>query len=165
MQARVGPASVPDFSIVVRAVPDDLMRHRSGVYGYLPRPGTPFAKPRWHVDWTSRPEVAQARDVRLDYHRGLQAEREVVAAMRGQGVSDEHIARHIVALRNETRLSKYSEAELPMIYARNLDKYGDRQGPAYATLLAKYGSPPEVIRAGLRSNPSMDILTGIGIVQ
>ena len=42
--------------------------------------------------------------------------------------------------------------------------YGRPYGPTYEWLLAKPGSPQGVIAAGMRSNATMDILTGIAKV-
>ena len=153
-----------DPSYVLAQVPADLQRDAKGVYGLTPRPGTEFSKPGW-PDWTDPQAVARARAVRLDYHQGLADEKAWVAGMRDKGVADEAIARELVDIRNKSRLSKYREDQLPMIHRRNLDKYGNPFGPGYESLLEKYGSPQEVILAGTRSNPAMDVLTGIATVK
>ncbi|GAU00879.1 hypothetical protein BSLA_01f1923 [Burkholderia stabilis] len=61
-------------------------------------------------------------------------------------------------------MSKYSEDKLPVLYERNMAKYGNKYGPTYEALLQEHGSPEGVIAAGTRSNPAMDILTGIAKV-
>jgi hypothetical protein len=139
-------------------------RHERGVYGYVPKPGTQFASsPPW-PDWTDPEQVAAARGVRLGYHQGLADEVAWVDGMRQKGTSDEDIARELVDIRNKTRMSKYSEDKLPMLYERNEREYGNKFGPTYESLLDKYGSADQVIQAGTRSNAGMDVLTGVATV-
>ena len=154
-----------DFSYVVKELPDDLVPDASGVYGHMPLPGTPFAKPKWSVDWTNPAEVAAARKVRLDYHKGLAEEKAFVDRMRSQGVPGETIARELVDMRNKGRMAMYPPEQLPMLFERNMGKYQNKYGPGYDDLLEKYGSVDGIIAAGTRSNPSMDILTGIGKME
>lgn len=42
--------------------------------------------------------------------------------------------------------------------------YENALGPTYEMQLAKYGTPQGVIQAGMRTNPTMDVLTGIATV-
>jgi hypothetical protein len=149
----------------VKRVPDDLVSDDRGVYGYVPKEGTQFAPPKWPVDWTDPAQVANAREVRLGYHDGLVAERDLVTSLRADGMDEESIARNIVDLRNETRISKYPADKVEMLYQRNLETYGNPKGPSYESLLAKYGSPQGVIEAGTRSNTTMDVLTGIATIE
>jgi hypothetical protein len=134
------------------------------VYGYLPTDESPFASTRWPVDWTDSEQVANAQAIRLQYHSGLQTESDFVQSLQGQGLSDEEIAPQLVQLRNQSRLSYYSESELPAVYERNMATYGNTLGPTYEMQLAKYGTPQGVIQAGMRTNPTMDVLTGIATV-
>lgn len=77
-------------------------------------------------------------------------------------MADEAIAKKLVEARNQARLSHYKTPEaLDVVYQRNMSAYGNKYGPTYESQLEKYGSPTEVINAALRSNDSMDILTGI----
>ncbi|MET3218353.1 UNVERIFIED_ORG: putative Zn-binding protein involved in type VI secretion [Burkholderia territorii] len=152
------------FDYVVDTMPADLVSNPKGVYGYTPVEGSEFAAPKWPVDWTNPEQVANARNVRLEYHQGLADERAWIADMRASGASQESIGRQIVDMRNQTRMSKYAEDKLPVLYERNMAKYGNKYGPTYEALLQKYGSPEGVIAAGTRSNPTMDILTGIAKV-
>ena len=161
----VGAGRASKFDYAVKEVPGDLVSDSRGVYGYIPMEGTQFAPPKWPVDWTNPEQVAAARGVRLGYHQGLADEATWVADMRGRGLPDEDIARQIVDMRNQTRMSKYSEDQLPVLYERNMTTYGSPYGPTYESLLAKYGSPQGVIAAGTRSNVTMDILTGIAKVD
>ncbi|QND90071.1 RHS repeat/ LysM domain-containing protein [Chromobacterium vaccinii] len=157
--------STDSFNYTVKNLPADLVEDYQGVYGYVPVNGSQFAPPKWPVDWTSPEQVAAARSVRLEYHQGLADEAALVSKMRTDGVAEESIAREIVDVRNQTRMSKYSAEQLPILYERNMMKYGSQYGPTYESLLAKYGSPQGVISAGTRSNLSMDILTGIARVN
>lgn len=159
-----GASAAFDPSYVTPTVPKDLVADARGVYGYVPIPGTQFASsPPW-PDWTDPQQVAAAREVRLGYHQGLADEVAWVDGMRQKGASDENIARELVDIRNKTRMSKYTEDKLPMLYERNEREYGNKFGPTYESLLDKYGSADQVILAGTRSNAGMDTLTGIAIV-
>jgi len=153
-------------SYVTTSVPDNLVRDERGVHGYLPKPGTPFAKsPPW-PDWTDPQAVAAAHEVRVDYHKGLANEKAWIDGQRAKGVDEEGIARELVDMRNKARLSKYREDQLPMVYERNEVEYGNKYGPTYEMLLAKYeGKPSNVIDAGTRSNTGMDVLCGVATVK
>ncbi|MCE2028017.1 hypothetical protein [Sessilibacter corallicola] len=143
-------------------LPDDLTEDASGVYGYLPTEDSQFHTSKWPVDWTNASQVESARDTRLEYHEGLRKKREWVNNLRANGNSDESIARRIVDQRNQDRLSHYkTEDELAIVYRRNERRYGNKYGPTYESQLKKYQSAEAVIEAALRSNDTMDILTGI----
>jgi hypothetical protein len=161
-----GGSGAFDPSYVTTSIPANVIRDERGVYGYLPTPGTPFAKsPPW-PDWTNPQAVAAAHVVRVGYHEGLAQEVAWVGDMRAKGVGEEQIARELVDIRNKARLSKYSEDQLPMIYERNLGEYKNKYGPTYEMLLAKYqGKVSEVIDAGTRSNTGMDVLCGVATVK
>ncbi len=151
---------------MVTAVPKDLVPDPRGVYGYMPKPGTPFSKsPPW-ADWTNPQAVAGAHLTRVDYHKGLQHEIEWIGEQRAKGVSEESIARQMVDMRNQARLSKYTEDQLPMVYERNLVEYQNKFGPTYEAQLAKYeNNPSKVIEASTRSNKGMDVLCGVATVK
>ena len=121
-----------------------------------------FHSSKWPVDWTDLDQVSAARATRLEYHVGLEKKKMFVDTLREKGVSDDAIARQIVEMRNQDRLSHYKSPEaLEVVYQRNLEKYGNKTGPTYESQIAKYGSSTEVINAALRTNDTMDILTGI----
>lgn len=143
-------------------MPKDLVEDASGVYGYLPTTDSQFHSSKWPVDWTNSAQVSKARVVRLEYHEGLEKKRQQIASLKKDGVNDKQIAKMIVDSRNKDRLSHYKTPEsLAAVHQRNLDKYGDINGPTYESQLEKYGSDSEIIEAALRSNDTMDILTGI----
>lgn len=153
------------FDYSVDAVPADLEANTAGVYGYTPKPGTEFSQEKWGVDWTDRDATASARAKRLDYHEGLEEKQAWVEEQRASGVADEDIARQIVQERNESRLSFYPEDEQPTIRARNLAKYQNETGPSYEYFISKGKTAQDMINSATRSNPSMDILTGIATVK
>jgi len=143
-------------------MPKDLAVDPKGVYGYLPTKDSQFHSGKWPVDWTNADQVAKARTTRLDYHVGLNKKQQFIDTLRRDGIGDDNIAKQIVEMRNQERLSHYKTPEaLEAVYQRNLTKYGNKSGPTYESQLSKYGSSSEVINAALRSNNTMDILTGI----
>lgn len=143
-------------------MPNDLIPDPEGVYGYMPTEASQFHASKWPVDWSNAEQVAQARVVRLEYHDGLAKKQIYIDDLRASGLSDEDIARKLVDARNNDRLSHYKTPEaLEVVYERNLGLYRNKLGPTYESQIAKYGSPTEVINATLRTNNSMDILTGI----
>jgi hypothetical protein len=75
------------------------------------------------------------------------------------------MARKVVQMRNENRMSYYPPDKQAAIRARNLEKYGNELGPTYETQLSKYGHPEAVIEAAYRTNNTMDVLTGIAEVR
>jgi uncharacterized Zn-binding protein involved in type VI secretion len=168
---RVGESEPPvfpassRFDYTVKQVPVELDANAAGVYGYMPKEGTEFHQSKWGVDWTNREATAAARSTRLEYHQGLEEKRAWIEEQRASGISDEEIARQIVVDRNKSRLSFYSEEELPTVYARNFAKYGDETGPTYEYLIEQDKTPQDIIESATRSNPSMDILTGIATVK
>ncbi len=151
-----------DPSYTVDTVPKDLVPDVSGVYGYLPTPGTEFANSAKWPDWTDPAAVAKANATRVEYHQGLADKADWVAQQRAAGASEEDIARRMVDMRNASRMAMYSPEDLPKLQARNLREYGDPNGPSYEMALRKAdGDPTEVIASALRSNKGVDVLCGI----
>jgi hypothetical protein len=144
-------------------MPNDLLADSRGVYGYLPKEGSEFHIRRWGGDWTDIDQVAGARTTRLEYHQRLEQKIALIDTLRLDGLTEDDIGRQIVDLRNQDRLSYYETPEaLEAVYQRNISKEGyTKYGPSYETQLSKYGTPQAVIDASLRSNPTMDILTGV----
>ncbi len=161
-----GSDSTFDPTYVVSEIPRDIVADAAGVHGYLPKPGTPFAKsPPW-PDWTDPEKVAAAQVVRLGYHEDLADKAGWVEDLRAQGLGEEAIGRQIVDERNQARLSKYAPEDLPMLYERNIAEHGNPLGPSYEAVLKKaLGDPGEVIASALRSNKGMDLLCGICKIQ
>ena len=161
---RVEGLKLKPISDKIRYVnmPNDLVSDPRGVYGYLPTKESQFHPSKWPVDWTNVDQVSKVRTTRLEYHAGLEKKQQFVDMLRSEGVSEHDIARKLVEMRNQDRLSHYKTPEaLKVVYQRNIDKYGNRTGPTFESQLAKYGNTTEVINAALRSNDTMDILTGI----
>lgn len=143
-------------------MPNDLIQDSRGVYGYMPTEASQFHASKWPVDWSNTEQVAKARVTRLEYHDGLAKKKILIDDLRSSGLSEEDIARKLVDARNLDRLSHYKTPEkLEVVYQRNLKEYGNKFGPTYESQIDKYGNPTEVINATLRTNNSMDILTGI----
>jgi hypothetical protein len=158
-----GDTGAPAY--VLGAVPEQLAPDSRGVYGFMPKPGTQFAaSPPW-PDWSNPAAVAKARATRLLYHEGMAQEAKLETDLRAAGADAETIARQIVELRNVNRMATYTKEQLPMLFERNLKEYGRAEGPTYEYLMKKkYKTPEEVIAAGSRTNPAMDVLTGIARV-
>jgi hypothetical protein len=154
-----------DPSYTLDEVPPQLVADAAGVYGYLPKPGTPFAKsPPW-PDWTDPVAVAQARATRLLYHEGFAQEVKLAQDLRAAGEPAETIARQLSELRNVNRMAMYPKDQLPMLFERNLVEYGRKEGPSFEFLMDKYGNDPEkIIASGMRTNPGMDVLCGVAKV-
>ena len=143
-------------------MPHDLDVNPKGVYGYLPKKESQFHSIKWPVDWTDKRQVEKARSIRLNYHEELEQKKQLVNSLRSAKMNDEDIARTLVEKRNSDRLAHYKTPEsLDAVYKRNLEKYGSKTGPTYESQLVKYGTPEGVINASLRSNDTVDILTGI----
>lgn len=154
----------PDPSYTVSEVPPQLVADAAGVYGYLPKAGTPFAKsPPW-PDWTDPVAVAKARATRLVYHRGFAQEVQLEKELRASGASAESIARQLSEMRNTNRMAMYTQEELPMLHERNLVEYGRKEGPSFEWLMDKYKDPEKIIASGMRTNPGMDVLCGVAKV-
>lgn len=162
---EIVPPPVSRFDYTVDKVPADLESNPAGVYGYTPKEGTQFHPSKWGVDWTDPDATASATAKRIEYHEGLEEKQTWISAQRDAGVPDEDIARQINAARNADRLSFYSEEELPTVYARNLEKYGDQMGPSYDYMIESGKTPQQIIESATRTNTSMDILTGIAKVK
>lgn len=103
---------------------------------------------------------ANARAVYLDERE--QIGRLTQELQRG-GRNAEAIGRAVVDLRNALKVrarALMSDSDREQLEARNLELYGDRIGPSYEQLLAKYGSPEAVIEAAVRTNPHIDAMYG-----
>src|SRR5690554_3941787 len=143
-------------------MPHDLDVNPKGVYGYLPKKESQLHSSKWPVDWTDKRQVEKARSIRLNYHEELEQKKQLVNSLRSAKMNDEDIARTLVEKRNSDRLAHYKTPEsLDAVYKRNLEKYGSKTGPTYESQLVQYGTPEGVINASLRSNDTVDILTGI----
>ena len=151
-----------DPSYTVDSMPKDLVQDASGVYGYMPTPGTEFANTAKWPDWTDPAAVAKANATRIEYHQGLADKAAWVEQQRAAGASEEAIARQMVDMRNNARMAMYSAEDLPKLQSRNLAEYGNANGPTYEMALKKADDDPtEVIASALRSNKGVDVLCGI----
>ncbi|WP_141735136.1 RHS repeat-associated core domain-containing protein [Oligoflexus tunisiensis] len=83
--------------------------------------------------------------------------------MKAEGKSPEHIARVTVEGRNAIKLEVRAQGNWFLARAadiRNIVKYGNRAGPSADRLYQKYGSWEEVTRAAMRTNSTINRLTG-----
>ena len=152
-------------TIRVDSLPKDLSLDKRGVYGVMTQPTSHFHDSKKWADWSSGSEVENARRTRLHYHSELRNKRRLASFMLMSGISSERVARRMSHKRNVKRLSYYSEAQLPNIYQRNIEKYGNKYGPSYEQVFTKYGTHEAATRASYRSNNSMDLLTGVAVLK
>lgn len=148
-------------------VSKEVIENPQAVYGYSPKPESSLIK--FKVDWTNPKEVAYAKNERIKYHEDIKMQKanlnDEIGRLRSEGLSLEQIAKIKVNQRNEVRINNYLKSGnkngLESLKKRNLEQYGNPQGPTPNQLYEKYGSWEEVIYASTRSNPGMDVLTGL----
>lgn len=91
--------------------------------------------------------------LRLEYEAAVKALKDKVPVMRSQGMEDEAIARALHAERRELGV-KYKgltpPEKLAEIYARNLEKYGDKLGPTIEYLRDKGKTWEQIIDSATR---------------
>lgn len=77
----------------------------------------------------------------------------------------EEIARLKVEERNQGRMETYIKSNnldgLNAMKERNILEYGRAERPTPEQLYKKYGSWEDVIYGSLKTNPAMDVLTGL----
>ncbi len=83
--------------------------------------------------------------------------------LEAQGCSVEEIARAVSTRRNEIRLEAYADDPegLAALKARNLEKYGHKEGPLPDELYAQYGSWERVLEKAFSPNAGMDACLGL----
>ncbi len=151
---------------MVDSLPNERSLDKRGIYGVLPKKGTQFHVDKFKIDWTDEVATAKAKDIRLDYHSGMDKKLAQLNDLKAKGRSDEYLARRFSYLRNKDRLSYYKTPEaLDKIYQRNVATYGNKFGPSYQSGLQKYGSPQGVLEATFRTNNTYDILTGTATLK
>ncbi|WP_432665098.1 hypothetical protein R9X47_02385 [Wukongibacter baidiensis] len=145
----------------------EIQSNPDAVYGYSPKQESPLNK--FGVDRTNPDEVAFARAERMKYLEKLKNKKiqlkEEIAKLEEDGLSIEAIARLKVEQRNQERMETYIKSNniegLKAMKERNLLQYGRAEGPTHEQLFEKYGSWEAVIYGSLRTNPAMDVLTGL----
>ena len=140
----------------------DVVVNPDAVYGFSPNPDAGSLSGYASYDWTDPSFVAQARENRAAYLQEFQRIFDLVSTMQSEGASMEEIARAASALRNQIRLESYegNPDGLATVKARNLEKYGDENGPTPEWLFERYGSWEAVLDNAINSNPGMDACCG-----
>ncbi|CAM4379538.1 Cytoplasmic protein [Bacillus albus] len=145
----------------------EIEGNTEAVYGYSPKKESALNK--FGVDWTNGDEVAYARSERIKYHEKIQQKRiqleQDIKNLQNDGLSMEEIARLKVEERNQGRMETYIKSNnldgLNAMKERNILEYGRAEGPTPEQLYKKYGSWEDVIYGSLKTNPAMDVLTGL----
>ncbi|WP_336991980.1 T7SS effector LXG polymorphic toxin [Bacillus toyonensis] len=145
----------------------EIEGNTEAVYGYSPKKESALNK--FGVDWTNGDEVGYARSERIKYHEKIQQKRiqleQDIKNLQNDGLSMEEIARLKVEERNQGRMETYIKSNnldgLNAMKERNILEYGRAEGPTPEQLYKKYGSWEDVIYGSLKTNPAMDVLTGL----
>lgn len=140
----------------------DIVENPDAVYGFSPNPDSGSLSPYATYDWTDPEFVAQARENRLAYLLQDQQIFDLVIAMDAEGATIEEIARAASAERNRIRLDSYQNDPegLEKLKTRNLEKYGNEEGPTPEWLYDRYGSWEGVLENAFNTNPGMDACCG-----
>ena len=140
----------------------DIIENPDAVYGFSPRPDSGSLSSYAAYDWTDPDVVALAHENRWAYLQEDQRIYDLAMSMVNEGTGIEEIARKASALRNQIRLESYrNDPEgLAMVKARNLEKYGNEDGPTPESLYEKYGTWEAVLDNSFNTNPGMDACCG-----
>ena len=109
--------------VLKQIYPDD-----TGIYGYLPKEGTPYAK----YDFTDVEKVKQNQAIREEYLEQSKKIQEEIDKVVQQGLPKDEIADKVVNMRNQDKIAaraKMSPEELAPIEARNMEIYKNSVGP------------------------------------
>ena len=114
-------------------------------------------------DWSDPEFVAQAHENRKGYIEQDRQMLDIVKGPQAQGASVEEIARTVSARRNQIRLDSFKDDPegLSIVKARNLERYGNEEGPTPEWLYNRYGSWEAVIDSAFSTNPGMDACCGL----
>ena len=141
----------------------DIIENPDAVYGFSPNPkSTRIGKYADKIDWTNPEQVAVARQTREAYHNVNES---MLQDLYNSGYTTKDIAAKMVEERNMNRINSYinnGDLEgLEIVKQSNLETYGNEFGMSLEQALEKYGSHEEIINATVRSNPGMDVCTGL----
>lgn len=141
---------------------EDIIVNPDAVYGFSPNPDSGSLKEYATYDWTDPEVVAQAHENRRAYFEQYQQIYDLVTLMEAEGASTEEIARAASAKRNQIRIDSYKDDPegLAKVKARNLEKYGNEDGPTPEWLYNKYGSWELVLNNCFKTNSGMDACCG-----
>ncbi|MBO7675837.1 MAG: InlB B-repeat-containing protein, partial [Atopobiaceae bacterium] len=142
---------------------EDVVVNPDAVYGFSPNPDSGSLTGYATYDWTDPEVVATARERREAYLAQDQQLYDEVLALLDKGAGLEEVARAASAKRNELRLAAYDDDPegLAVVKARNLEKYGNEEGPTADQLYEKYGSWEAVLDSAVSTNPGMDACCGL----
>jgi len=158
------PATVyvhdPRFNYTAMA---DVIVDPNAVYGFRPNPESKGLGQFAYYDWSDPVVVEEARQKRIAYHQSLSSMYDTLIKMSEEGKSAEEIARTVSKMRNDLRTASYKDDPegLASMKARNLEKYGNEDGPTPDSLYEKLGSWEAVIGSAFGTNPGMDACLGI----
>lgn len=142
----------------------DIVVNPDAVYGFSPSGAEESTLKEYvdAIDWTNWDQVEKARAQRQEYHDGLQELYEMIMTMVEEDLDVETIARAVSQRRNEIRMESYTDDPegLELVKKRNLEVYGNENGPTPEFLFEKYGSWEMVLVKALGTNPGMDACLG-----
>ena len=142
----------------------DIVANPDAVYGFSPSTAEESTLKDYAnaLDWTAPEQVAKAREARQTYHDSMSELYDMMLAMIYEDKDVETIARAVSKRRNELRLEaeKDNPEGLALAKKRNLETYGNEEGPAADDLYQKYGSWDMVLYKALGTNAGMDACLG-----
>ena len=142
----------------------DIVVNPDAVYGFSPSGAEESTLKEYvdAIDWTNWDQVEKARAQRQEYHDSLQELYEMIMTMVEEDLDVETIARAVSQRRNEIRMESYTDDPegLELVKKRNLEVYGNENGPTPEFLFEKYGSWEMVLVKALGTNPGMDACLG-----
>ena len=102
----------------------------NGAYGYLPNEGTAYDKPEY--DFTNVEWAKEMQNIRKDYLEASKQLESDIEIMTAKSCSKEEIAKHVVGVRNEQKVtarSNMTSEEKAGLESRNIELYGNPVGP------------------------------------
>ncbi len=141
----------------------DIIPDPNAIYGYSPDPKSPGLGTYAKFDFSDPDVVAGMRKQREDYHESMKELYQIISDMKAEGRTAEEIARKVSTRRNEIRLEQYKDdpAGLAEVKARNLEKYGNENGPTPEYLYQRYGTWEIVTNKALSPNQGADACLGL----
>jgi adenosylhomocysteine nucleosidase len=142
----------------------DIVVNPEAVYGFSPSTEEESTLKDYAnaLDWTDPQQVAKAREARQTYHDSMSELYDMMLSMIYEDKDVETIARAVSKRRNELRLEveKDNPEGLALAKKRNLEIYGNEEGPTADDLYQKYGSWDLVLYKALGTNAGMDVCLG-----
>ena len=142
----------------------DIVVNPDAVYGFSPSTaeGSTLKNYADAIDWSDPEPVARAREERRTYHESMAELYDMILAMMDEDKDVETIARAVNKRRNELRMEaeKDNPEGLALVKKRNLETYGNEEGPTADDLYEKYNSWDMVLYKALGTNAGMDACLG-----